>query len=282
MVGTVGGVRRFVVAAVVATAAVAALVAGAPSDRADAAPPVAQPFGRAQVAESWRPDVAAARRYAGGRAGVVSFAVRTEGSIYGLRTRRTYASASVVKAMLLVAYLNDRRVRGRSLRRDERSLLSLLVRHSSNRAATRVRDFVGNGALERLADRAGMRDFATTPSWGSTRIAAADQARFMLAIDRLTVRRHRSAPARLLGSIVRAQRWGVAEAVPPGWSLSFKSGWLKGTEHQIAQLRRGDRRIAIAILADEIPLPSHAYGKRTMAGVAKRLLRDLGPDSVPR
>lgn len=268
---------RLVLAALSAAALLAAVTSAAAGRPADTGP--ASPETRA--AESWRPDIAAARRYARGRAGVVSFAVRTETSLYGLRPRRAYASASIVKPMLLVAYLNDRRVRRRALRRDERSLLNLLIRHSSNRAATRVRDFVGNRALERLAARAGMRDFATAASWGSTRITAADQARFMFRVDRLTVRRHRSTPLRLLGSIVRAQRWGVTDAAPAGWRVSFKSGWLKGTEHQVALLRRGDRRLAMAILADEIPLPSHGYGKQTMEGVAKRLLRDLGSESVP-
>jgi len=47
-------------------------------------------------------------------------------------------------------------------------------------------------------------------------------------------------------------------------------------------LRRGDRRVAISILSTAVPLPSHEYAKRTMAGVAKRLLRGLGPASVPR
>ena len=64
----------------------------------------------------WRPAVAAAKAYAVRRAGSVSFAVRTESRLYGYRTRRTARSASVVKAMLMVAYLNHRSVRGRRLR----------------------------------------------------------------------------------------------------------------------------------------------------------------------
>ena len=242
----------------------------------------AAPAGGAPGGPTWRPDVSAAKSYAAKRAGVISFAVRTPRSLYGSDARRGYRSASIVKPMLLLAYLNGSRVRDRSLRERERSMLSLLIRHSSNRLATRVRDRVGNGALERLAARAGMRDFATAPSWGSTRITAADQARLFLAIDRLTVARHRAFAMRLLGSIVRSQRWGVTEAAPAGWLLFFKSGWLKATEHQVALLRRGDRRVAISILSAAVPLPSHEYAKQTLAGVAKRLLRGLGPGSIPR
>ena len=55
----------------------------------------------------------------------------------------------------MVAYLNHRTVRGRALRAGDRALLRPMVRWSNNVAASRVRDFVGNGALARLARRVG-------------------------------------------------------------------------------------------------------------------------------
>lgn len=183
----------------------------------------AVPAGGRQGGVAWRPDVSAAKSYAATRAGAISFAVRTPRSLYGSAARRGYRSASIVKPMLLLAYLNGLRVRDRPLREREREMLSLLIRHSSNRVATRVRDRVGNGALERLADRAGMRAFATAPSWGSTRITAADQARFFLVIDRLTAARHRAFAMRLLGSIVRSQRWESPRRRPPGGCCSSRA-----------------------------------------------------------
>jgi hypothetical protein len=48
----------------------------------------------------------------------------------------------------------------------------------------------------------------------------------------------------------------------------------------VALLRRGRRRLAVAILITSSP--SHAYGKETLRGIAARLLRGLGPDSRPR
>ena len=152
--------------------------------------------------------------YAKQRAGDVSFAVRTEGRLYGYRGRRSVPSASVVKAMLMVAYLNHRTVRGRALRAGDRALLRPMVRWSNNVAASRVRDFVGNGALARLARRVGMRRFRAAPSWGSSVIDAVDQTRLFLKIDRYVMRRHRGTALRLLNRIVPSQRWGIARARP--------------------------------------------------------------------
>jgi hypothetical protein len=176
-------------------------------------------------------------------------------------------SASVVKAKLLVAYLRRPGVRGRPLRPDERALLGPMIRRSDDVAASRVCDMLG---------------YPIRP-WGLTPIDVAGQTRLFLHVDRRVPRRHRRYAMRLLGSIVPAQRWGVADVRPRGWALYFKGGWGSGTgwaDHQVALLRRGRRRIALAILITSSP--SHAYAKETLRGVARRLLRGLRPGSRPR
>jgi beta-lactamase class A len=208
--------------------------------------------------------------------GDVSFAVRTEDHLYGVRVRRTVPSASVIKAMLLVAYLRQPDVRVRELRRADLDLLEPMVRWSDNVAATRVRDIVGNDGLVRLARRVGMRAFVPAAVWGLSRIDAADQTLFFLHVDAFAPARHRETALRLLRTIVPAQRWGIAQVRPPGWALYFKGGWGSGTgavDHQVALLRRGQRRVSVAILTTNSP--SHAYGKRTLRGVGARLLKGL-------
>jgi len=224
--------------------------------------------------------VRAAKIYASRRAGVVSFALRTERRLYGFRARRTVASASVVKAMLMVTYLNSKPVRRRPLSRVDRNLIGPMIRRSDNGRATLVRNLVGNEALRRLARRVGMRDFETAASWGETRITAADQTKLFLRLDRFVVRRHRRTALKLLGSIVPAQRWGLARATPPGWTLYFKGGWVEGIEHQVGLLRRGGRRLAVAVLTTGSP--RSAYGRETQRGVARRLLRPLVHDAARR
>jgi beta-lactamase class A len=225
---------------------------------------------------AWKPDVEAARDYTQTRAGQISFAVRTEGHLYGVDTRRTVPSASVLKAMLLVAYLRQPDVRSRALAKADRDLLTPMIRWSDNVAATRVRDIVGNDGLVRLARRVGMRAFTPAAIWGLSRIDAADQTLFFLHIERYIPRRHRATALRLLSSIVPSQRWGIAQVRPAGWALYFKGGWGSGTgavDHQVALLRRGKRRLSVAILTTNSP--GHDYGKQTLRGVAARLLRGL-------
>lgn len=225
---------------------------------------------------AWHPDVQAARAYVATRTGVVAFAVRTEDRLWGDRTDRGFPSASVLKAMLLVAYLRQPSVRGRDLRRDERALLAPMVRWSSNSAATRVRDRIGNGALVRLAHTVGMSGFRPAAVWGLSRITARDQTRFFLRIDRFIPPPHRAYALRLLRQVVGPQRWGVARVAPAGWRLYFKGGWGSGTgavDHQVALLRRGDERVSIAVLT--VADGSHAAGKTTLEGLFRRLLRGL-------
>lgn len=226
----------------------------------------------------WRANVRAAAAYAGGRhAAAIAFAVCTPRGCAGRATRTRFFSASLIKPMLLVGYLDRRGVRGRPLRRSERALLGPMIRRSDNDAATRVLARVGTGGLRAVARRAGMRRFTPVRSpWGESRIDALDQARFFLRIDRLVARRHRRYAMGLLRRIVPAQRWGVARVAPRGWRLYFKGGWGSGNgwvDHQSALLVRGRRRVALSILTSLDG--SHGAGKQTLRGIAARLLRDL-------
>jgi len=236
------------------------------------------PAASAQARPNWQANVSAAARYAEARAGVESFAVVTErGRLLGRFKERAYPSASVLKAMLLVAYLNRPAVRARPLNDNERGLLEPMIRWSANEPATYFVRLLGRGPLNRLAERAGMRHFQLVISpWGTSKITAEDQARYFARVDLLTPRRHRSYARRLLATVVPSQRWGIPPARPDGWKIFLKGGWGSGTgwvTHQVALLERGDRRVSLAILTRRNP--SHTYGTETTRGIATRLLRGL-------
>jgi beta-lactamase family protein len=236
------------------------------------------------VEQPWKPDVVAAKHYALHRHGLIAFAVRTPTRAWGWRAYRTFPSASLLKAILLVAYLDRPSVRSRELRASDRALLAPMIRRSDNFAAGRVLGLDGSRAVYGVASRAGMRRFRlVTGIWGLSRVDAADQARFFLHVDSLVTPRHRAYAMRLLNTITPAQRWGIARVRPSGWTLYFKGGWGSGTgwvDHQTALLTRGDQRVSISILTFEDG--SHPYGKQTLQGIAARLLRGLdSADDVP-
>jgi hypothetical protein len=233
--------------------------------------------------KTWQPDVRGAIAYARKRAGNVSFAVRTAHRLWGWRPSRTVPSASVLKAMLLVAYLDDPRVRNRRLTAADHRLIDPMVQRSDNTAATRVLGFVGPAGVYGVAARAGMRKFRLDPTiWGLSRIDAIDQTRFFLHIDSHVVLRHRATAMHLLATVTPSQRWGIGELRLPGWQLYFKGGWGSGTgavEHQVALLRHGSIRVSVAVLITTSP--SHAYAKRTLRGVFAILLRGVHSLLVP-
>jgi hypothetical protein len=232
------------------------------------------------AASAWTPHIAAAQRWAATRQGSITFAVRTDERLWGRGLDRQVPSASVLKAMLLVTYLRQRSVRHRGLTHADRVLLAPMIRRSDNVAATRVRDIVGNAAVVRLAHRVGMTRFRIAQVWGLSQITARDQTRFFLHIDAFVPQRHRDYALHLLRTIVPSQRWGFGQVIPDGWTLYFKGGWGSGSgavDHQVGLLQRGEDRVAIAVLT--LNSPSHDYGKATLRGVAKRLLRGLAQTS---
>jgi hypothetical protein len=169
-------------------------------------------------------------------------------------------------------------VRSRPLRPDERQLLSPMVRWSNNRKASKIVTRLGAARIDAVAHRAGMPSFHLAPPscWGCSLITAREQTRFFLHIDALVPERHRAYAMELLRTVVHTQRWGIAEVAPRDWTLYFKGGWGSGrglVDHQVALLQRGRERVSVAILTTVSG--THRDGKRTLRGVARRLLRGL-------
>ena len=225
----------------------------------------------------------AAIGYQDRRRGDVAFAVRTAGAFYGYRPDHQEWSASVLKAMLMVAYLDRPLVANRSLGPADTSLLYPMITRSDNDAASRVDELIGDAGLDALAARVGMTRFrATSPIWGESLITPRDQTTFLLHIDRYIAPRHRAYALHLLASVIPSQRWGIGAVAPRGWKLYFKGGWGAGTgliDNQVVLLTRGCARVSIAVLT--MGDGSHAYGKDTLRGIFHKLLVGLptGPHS---
>lgn len=219
--------------------------------------------------------LAAARRYARGRDGDVAFAVLDDrGGLRGLHARSTFPSASLSKAMILVAYLRKLAAEGAELSDSDLLGLGYMIRLSDNDSASTYFARVGDRGLIEVARLAGMKDFAVAGDWANATVTAADQARFFSRIDRLVPRRFRGLARNLLGSVSELQAWGIPAGAPPAWQVFFKGGWRPESDgemvHQAALLEQGRRRVAIAVMT--VASPDMVYGERSIQGVARRLL----------
>jgi beta-lactamase class A len=251
-------------------------VEAARPDSAEAAAPLVRPIQKPSVGVlPTSRQVANADAFARGREGLVSFAfVDTNGKLYCHDCRRRHVSASLVKAMLLLAYLERLSAGHRPLTASDRALLGAMIRLSDNNAADVVYARVGDAGLDGVARRVGMQRFDVHGYWANAQLTAADQALLFARLGELVPPADRTYVRRLLSSIVHRQSWGVPQAARPRWRTYFKGGW-RGTSrgqlvHQAARLERDRLSVAIAVLTDGNP--SHDYGVATVRGIAERLL----------
>ncbi len=216
-----------------------------------------------------------ASAYAQRRSGSVSYAVvDTDGRLRGHAEDRGFVSASVIKAMLLVAEVRRLEREGAPLDSGTRGLLRAMITYSDNDAADAIYARVGDEALFDVARDIGMSNFTVAGYWGNARVTAADMALLFSAIERLLDGPHREFALGLLGSVIEEQSWGIPAVARTAWAVRFKGGW-RSTDagqlvHQAAQLRRGERELSIAVLTDG--QPTHEYGVTTVEGITRRLL----------
>ncbi|MFL5865912.1 MAG: serine hydrolase, partial [Thermoleophilaceae bacterium] len=197
------------------------------------------------------------------------------GGIAGQDFDERFASASLSKAMILVAYLYRAARSHQKLTPAEIAWLAEMIRVSDNFSTSALFKRLGPEPIRQVAKRAGMRSFSIGNDWAGARVTAADQARFFLAIDRLLPASQRSFARYLLEHVASFHSWGIPEAARPlGWRVYFKGGWRPDAHgeliHQAALLERGARRIAIAVLTSAGP--SERYRQETIRGIARRLL----------
>jgi beta-lactamase class A len=216
-----------------------------------------------------------AARFLDSRAGRTSFAVvDSQGRLGGVRLHEHFQSASVVKVMMLVAYLQMLNARHRGLDGADTSLLYPMIHISDNNAASAVLAIVGGDAVARVARESGMSDYASGIGWWAfTQTSAADQARFFFSLNRLIPPQFYGYARGLLAGIEPSQSWGIPPVARPHWQVFFKTGALpsEGLFNEVGRLERPGVTFTIAVFTTGDP--SMGYGEETIQGVAAALLR---------
>lgn len=229
-----------------------------------------------------RPAVAKAKSWLASRQGETAFAVVSDnGTVAGRGASSPFLSASLTKAMILVAFLRQLEQSRAEPTEAERLSLGYMIRLSDNASADSIYAKVGDERLKDVARLAGMRGFEISGDWANATLTAGDQARFFLALDRLVPKRFRTEARNLLETVTGLQSWGIPAGARPRWRVYFKGGWRPEGDgelvNQAALLERGTSRVAIAVLTRANP--DMVYGEQTVQGVTERL---LAGDDTPR
>jgi hypothetical protein len=222
--------------------------------------------------------ISRAAAYLTTRTGQTAFAVvDSEGRLSGVRVHETFITASVVKAMLLTAYLRRLDARGQhTVDSYSNSFLYPMIHVSDNTAASQCYSIVGDSGLYAVAGAAHMTDFSVGGNWGTALLSPADQARFFFEMDSLIPTEFVGYARFLLSTIEPSQSWAIpAVARPLGYSVFFKDGseptGLGQLVHQVARLEGHARSFSMAVMTDGDP--TMQYGIDTIAGVTQALLR---------
>ena len=187
-----------------------------------------------------RAAIARAQSYLATRRGHTALAVvDSRGLLYGVNLHEQFITGSVVKAMLLVAYLRMLNARGQHyVDSNSNDILYPMINVSDNDAATDVWNIVGNAGLYAVAKAAGMTNFSvpTYASWGSqwgtALLSAADQARFFFEMDSLIPKEYVAYANRLLSTIAGYESWGIpAVARPLGYTVVLQGGLAPQPAH---------------------------------------------------
>lgn len=227
--------------------------------------------------------IARAESYLASRGGHTAIAVvDTEGRIHGAHINDQFITGSVVKAMLLVAYLRRLDAMGQHyVDSNSNNILYPMIHVSDNNAATECWDIVGNAGLYAVAQAAGMTHFSVDTSaswggeWGAALLTAHDQAKFFFEMDSLIPKEFVGYARNLLSHIAGYESWGIpAIARPLGYDVFFKAGWRPSPDtflvHQIARLEKDGHKFSVAIMTDGDP--DMGYGIDTIQGTTRALL----------
>jgi hypothetical protein len=219
-----------------------------------------------------RGSINAASRWLRQRHSTVGFAVIDDrGVLRGYHLNGQFASASVVKAMLLVRYLRSHR----TIRRSTKAELARMIIVSDNAAASAIYRIVGDRGLRAVAHLVGMTHFAVHGDWALAQISAADQARLFYRMDSYVPKRYDAWVRYLFSHITPAHCWGIPEiARPAGWRVFFKGGYMPVgagiVVHEASRLER--RHVAFALVVLTAGRESLAYGAATLRGTTARVI----------
>lgn len=204
-----------------------------------------------------------------------------------LRGSTAFDSASVVKVTVLATLLWDAKKTNRYLTTRESNLATAMITRSDNDATSALWRQLGVTKVKKFLAAAKMTK--TVPGsggyWGLTRINVTDEQKLLSLITGKNAVLSDNARAyiqKLMGKVVRDQRWGTPAGAPSGTSIAVKNGWLPRATHgwrvhSIGAFKGRGHDYTISVLTHGNS--NMNYGVDTIQRVSKAIHKDLTPIS---
>jgi beta-lactamase class A len=228
------------------------------------------------------------RRIAARRGDEVSVAVydRTTGRTFTYNNDDVYCTASIMKVALMAVLMYKDEQAGESVTAQQRQLLTRMIEHSDNSAATQIWNDLGRGpGITPVLRKWGLTHTTLRGDgyWGLTQTTASDQVRLLQVVDTPNgcLKPADQALARALMTHVEAdQRWGVSGGVPSDATVALKDGWSPAALNNwrinsIGMVQGEGRNYLIAVLT--FHNPTEAYGIQTITDISSLVWKVLTP-----
>ncbi|MEU9012937.1 serine hydrolase [Streptomyces sp. NPDC048479] len=281
--------RRARAAAAVLAAGTLVPLAAATTPAAAATPTVACTSKKAGLADKLSQDITAALK---GRKSTTAVLVndRVSKTSCVLRPDQKFDSASVVKATVLAALLQDVQIQKRGFTQREFTLANDMITKSDNAATSALWKQLGLTKIKRFLTAAGMTQ--TVPGadgyWGLTQITARDEQKLLATLtvpNTVLTDASRSYELKLMRNVIASQRWGTPAGAPSTVTVQLKNGWLSRATHgwrvhSIGAFTGNGHDYTITVLTQDNATMND--GVNTIQAVARAIHLDLNPTANAR
>lgn len=190
-------------------------------------------FTKPDPIESLSPDLSAYLTGLGTQAGVVVYDV-THQHTYVYNGDTSFLTASSIKVPIMLAFFARTESQGREPNGDEIKLLTAMIEHSDNDAASALFNDIGRAAgLASYLHQIGVGDLVPNDNaWGYSQITPQAMVRLLTQLHYGTIL---TAPDRatalyLMQHVEAGQQWGVGNTAPSGATFAMKNGWVPGPD----------------------------------------------------
>lgn len=200
----------------------------------------------------------------------------TSGQTYVYNPGVREVTASMVKIDILAALLRECQVQHRALTSGESQLATSMIESSSNRAATKLWNDVGQlPPMSAFNQLVGFKQTVMSWSWGEVETTPLDQLELLKTIalpNSILTDSSRAYESSLMQNVDQTERFGLGDGPPPMATIGLKDGYYPEpvTGWQInsaGYVHLGDRFYLAAIMTSHNP--NEDYGIDTVNEVAK-------------